>query len=115
MLGLRFDTCNEFGLSFSFDQCQLNHSIFSETTIRRTVFKNSSLQEVDFSEADLTDVVFDHCDLTSAVFDRTTLEKADFRTSFNFSINPERNHLRKAKFSLMGLPGLLNQYGIEID
>jgi uncharacterized protein YjbI with pentapeptide repeats len=31
MLGLRFDTCNEFGLSFSFERCQLNHSSFYKT------------------------------------------------------------------------------------
>jgi uncharacterized protein YjbI with pentapeptide repeats len=43
MLGLRFDTCNEFGLSFSFDNCQLNHSSFYKTTISKTNFKNSQL------------------------------------------------------------------------
>ena len=37
MLGLRFDTCNEFGLSFSFDGCQLNHSSFFKTKIKKTV------------------------------------------------------------------------------
>ena len=33
MLGLRFDSCNEFGLSFSFDSCQLNHCSFYKTKI----------------------------------------------------------------------------------
>jgi len=28
MLGLRFDDCNEYGLSFSFEDCVLNHSSF---------------------------------------------------------------------------------------
>src|SRR5690606_9781613 len=28
MLGLRFDECHDFGLSFSFDNCQLHHSSF---------------------------------------------------------------------------------------
>ena len=48
MLGLRFDTSNEFGLSFSFDGCQLNHSSFYKTKIKKTIFKNSQLQETDF-------------------------------------------------------------------
>jgi fluoroquinolone resistance protein len=34
MLGLRFDKCNEFGLSFSFDNCQLNHSIFYKVKLK---------------------------------------------------------------------------------
>lgn len=53
MLGLRFDTCNEFGLSFSFNGCQLNHASFYKSKIKKTVFKDSQLQETDFAEADL--------------------------------------------------------------
>ena len=54
MLGLRFDLCHDFGLSFSFDHCQLNHSSFYKTKIKKTVFKNTQLQETDFADADLT-------------------------------------------------------------
>jgi fluoroquinolone resistance protein len=28
MLGIRFDTCSQFGISFSFEDCQLQHSSF---------------------------------------------------------------------------------------
>jgi hypothetical protein len=28
MLGLNFEDCNEFGLSFNFENCSLNHSSF---------------------------------------------------------------------------------------
>jgi uncharacterized protein YjbI with pentapeptide repeats len=115
MLGLRFDTCNEFGLSFSFYGCQLNHCSFYKTKIKKTIFKNSQLREIDFSEADLTSVVFDDCDLTQTVFDHTTLEKADFRTSFNYSIDPEINRIKKAKFSILGVSGLLDKYDIDIE
>ena len=79
MLGLRFDTCNEFGLSFPFDGCQLNHSSFYKTRIKKTVLKNSLLHEVDFTETDLTGAVFQNCNLEQAVFDHTILEKVDFR------------------------------------
>jgi hypothetical protein len=43
------------------------------------------------------------------------LEKADFRTAFNYSINPETNRIKKAKFSKEGLNGLLDKYDIEIE
>lgn len=115
MLGLHFDTCNEFGLIFSFDTCQLNHSSFYKTKIKKTVFKNSQLEEVDFVETDLTSAVFDNCNLVQAVFDRTMLEKADFRSSCNYSINPENNRIKKAKFSILGISGLLDKYDIEIE
>ena len=115
MLGLRFDTCNDFGLSFSFEGCQLNHSSFYKMNIKKTVFKNSQLQETDFTEADLTSALFENCNLSQATFDQTTLEKADLRTSYNYSIDPENNRLKKAKFSMEGVTGLLDKYDIEIE
>ena len=114
MLGLRFDTCHEFGLSFSFDGCQLDHSSFYKRSLKKTVFKNSELKEADFAEADLTSAVFDNCDLSQAVFDHTILEKADFSTSYNYSIDPEINRIKKAKFSILGISGLLGKYDINI-
>jgi hypothetical protein len=53
--------------------------------------------------------------LQGSTFDNTILEKADLRTAFNFSINPVNNRIRKAKFSIAGLAGLLDQFDIEID
>lgn len=115
MLGLRFDTCVEFGLSFSFDGCQLNHSSFYKTKIKKTVFINSQLQEIDFTEADLTGSLFDRCNLERATFDQTLLEKSDLRSSYNYSIDPEINRINKAKFSILGLSGLLEKYDIDIE
>lgn len=115
MLGLRFYNCNEFGLSFSFDGCQLDHSSFFKTKIKKTIFENSQLQEIDFTECDLTSAVFDNCNLTRAIFDHTILEKADFRTSYNYSIDPEINRIKKAKFSILGISGLLEKYNIDIE
>ena len=115
MLGTHFDDCNEFGLSFSFENCHLNHSSFYKAKIKKTNFKNSQLRETDFTEFDLTSSIFDNCDLTQAVFDYTIIEKTDFRTSFNYSIDLERNRIKKAKFSIAGIIGLLNKYDIEIE
>jgi fluoroquinolone resistance protein len=115
MLGLRFDTCNEFGLSFSFDGCQLNHSSFYKIKIQKTIFKNSQLQETDFVDCDLNSSVFENCDLTRATFENANIEKADFRTSYNYSIDPEINQIKKAKFSILGVSGLLDKYDIDIE
>jgi hypothetical protein len=43
------------------------------------------------------------------------LEKADIRTSHNYTIDPEKNKVKKAKFSIHGIAGLLDKYDIEIE
>src|SRR6185436_9693421 len=107
MLGLQFYNCSEFGLSFTFDNCNLGHSSFYKTKIKKTVFKNSQLHEVDFTDCDLSGSSFEKCDLANARFENTIMEKADFRTSSNYSINPELNRVKKARFPLSQIIGLL--------
>ena len=115
MLGMRWDSCNPFGISLGFSNCILSHSSFYKLKIKNTNFKSCQLQEVDFTEAELNNASFDGCDLKGAVFTDTDLQRADFRSAVNFSIDPEANRIRKAKFSQSGLRGLLDKYGIEID
>jgi uncharacterized protein YjbI with pentapeptide repeats len=62
----------------------------------------------------MSGALFENCDLERATFEKTILEKADMSTSFNYSIDPERNMIKKAKFSRNGLAGLLEKYDIEI-
>jgi uncharacterized protein YjbI with pentapeptide repeats len=115
MLGIRFDLCNEFGLSFSFENCTLNHSSFFRTKIRKTIFKNTSLQETDFTQCDLAESVFEDCDLLNAAFEASMLEKCDFRTAYNYSIDPELNRMKRSKFSQPGIRGLLAKYDLIIE
>lgn len=114
MLGLRFENCSEFVLSLSFEDCILNDSSFYKLKIKKTIFANCRMHDIDLSEADLTACVFDKCDLKGAVFNRTVLEKADLRTAFNYSIDPELNRIKKAQFSVPSVIGLLNKYDIKI-
>ena len=115
MLGLQFETCNDFGLSFSFENCQVNHSTFFQMNIKKTIFKDCQLREIDFSESNLTQVVFDQCDLAQSIFINSILDKVDFRTAYNYSIETKKNRLKKAKFSLMAISGLLDQYDLVIE
>jgi len=115
LMGLRFEDCNQFLFTVSFTGCLLNLSTFYKVKLKNTRFINCSLQEVDFTEADLTLAEFDNCNLLHAVFDNSVLEKADLRTAINFSIDPERNKLKKAKFSAATLSGLLHKYDLVIE
>lgn len=115
MLGVAFAQCNPFAFSVSFDQCHLDYSNFYGAKLRKTTFKNSSLKEAEFAEADLTASEFLDCDLSAANFSNTILDRVDFRTAMNYSIDPERNKLKKARFSALNLGGLLDQYDLVID
>jgi uncharacterized protein YjbI with pentapeptide repeats len=115
LMGLRFNTCNAFILSFSAQACVLDHASFFNCKIKKTRFENCRLIETDFGQCDLTEAVFDGCDLSGAVFDNTLLEKADFRNAHGYLINPETNRIKKAKFKVSGLAGLLQQHQLHIE
>lgn len=72
------------------------------------------MHEVDFTDTNLSNTNFTECDFSGALFNGTNLQKADLRTSSNFSINPEQNLIKGARFSLETLPGLLHKYKIDI-
>jgi len=115
LLGVQFSDCRKFLLELDFENCMIKLSLFSGMKLKNRHFKNCNLQEADFSEADLSGTFFENCDLLQSTFFHTNLEKANFTSAFNYSINPENNRLRKARFSIPGVIGLLDTYGIEIE
>ena len=115
MLGINFEHCDEYLFTVRFENCLLNFSSFFKRALKKTSFTKCSLQEVDFIESDLTGSVFDLCDLTSAKFENSVLEKVDFRTAYNYTIDPGLNKMKKAQFALAGLPGLLAGYDIVVS
>ena len=115
LIGAGFDNCSDFLFSARFQQCGLDYASFVAKKIRQTRFEDCSMKEVDFSDADLSLAVFENCDLQNAVFSNTNIEKADFRSAYNYSINPEANRIKKARFSFPGIGGLLEKYHIEIE
>ncbi len=114
LLGLHFENCNEFLFSVGFTNCNANLCSFYQRKMKKGRFSNVSFYEVDFTETDVSAATFDACDLSGAIFNNTNLEKADLSTAFNYSIDPTINKIKKAKFSNMGVSGLLDRYDIEI-
>jgi len=115
MVGLRLERCGQFLSDLRFERCQLDFASFSGLIMKGAFFEDCSLREADFTGANLSGAVFGRCDLYRALFYNTALEGADFTTALRVSLDPEQNRLRKARFSLEGLPGLLGKYGIEIE
>ncbi len=115
LLGVHFENCNKFLFIVDFENCNLNFSSFFQVNLKKRLFKNCNLQDVDFTETDLSSVYFNNCDLANANFDNTILEKANLTSAINYTIDPEKNRIKKAKFSQAGLIGLLGKYDIVIE
>jgi uncharacterized protein YjbI with pentapeptide repeats len=112
--GVNFSRSLDFLMEMHFDGCILDNAVFYKKKNKKAVFKDCSMVETDLAEADLSGCRFDNCNMQRAAFDQTTLKNADLSTSFNFIIDPDNNDLKKTKFSVHGLPGLLVKYGLDI-
>ncbi|HTE26717.1 pentapeptide repeat-containing protein [Flavitalea sp.] len=115
IIGINFENCNDFLFSVEFENCILNFSSFYKRVMKKTLFKDCTLHEVDFTDTDLSGSSFIKCDFHKAKFENTNLEKADLRSSFNYALDPDINKIRKAKFSIEGVVGLLHKYDIVVE
>lgn len=113
--GADFGKSRDFLFEVNFEGCILDNAIFYKKKNKGAKFTDCSMIETDFTESDLTDVVFINCNLYRAFFNRTILKNADLRSSYNYTIDPDTNNIKKARFSVHGLPGLLAKYDIRID
>ncbi|QQL48556.1 pentapeptide repeat-containing protein [Mucilaginibacter ginkgonis] len=112
--GVDFSKTRDFLFKVRFADCLLDNAIFYRKKNKNGKFINCSCTETDFTDADLTGTLFDNCNLHRAFFGNTILKDADFTTSYNFTIDPDANMLKKTKFSVHGLPGLLTKYDIVV-
>jgi len=83
--------------------------------LKHVKFMDCQLDGADFAAADLSESLITNCNLTHAKFEGTQLQKTDLRRSYNYEIDPEKNALQGALFSLEGISGLLSKYQIYID
>ncbi len=114
LTGINFSECEEFLFTVDFESCLMDYTSFLRRKMPKTSFIDCSLKNAVFEQANLSKATFDNTDLAGAVFERTTLAEADFSTAYNYSIDPELNNIKKAKFSQDGLAGLLTRYDIRV-
>ena len=115
LLGVHFSDCNPFLFSIRVSGCQIQYGSYHQMDLKESQFMVSQLLEVDFVEADLREVSFPECDLTGSQFDNSNLEGSNFRSATGIMIDPTKNAIRGAKFTISQLPGLLQSFGIEIE
>ena len=63
---------------------------------------------------DLREAQFTKSSLEESIFENTNLTKADFSEAIDYTINPERNKIKKAKFSMPEVLGLLKEFNIIV-
>ena len=115
LMGLQFGACRDMLFGVHFDQCQLRYASFAGRAMPGTRFVGCQLEDADFADADLTNAAFEECALSGAVFQNTKLAGADFRTATGFIIDPERNPLVGAHFTLTGLLGVVARYNLVVE
>jgi uncharacterized protein YjbI with pentapeptide repeats len=107
--------CDKLIFEIHFKECILDFSKFYTLKIKGTTFVDCSIIAVDFMSTDLTEVVFDKCDLYRSEFGKANANKANFKTSYNYTIDPTKTKIKKAIFSIDGLKGLLFKHEIVVD
>lgn len=115
LMGVNFSGARDFGLELHFEGCILDYASFDKKKLNKSSFRNCKVHGANFTQSDLSKSLISGCDFYDSVFAGTNLSGADLSTSRNFVIDPELNNIKKAKFNLNSLPGLLQKHQIVVE
>lgn len=100
--------------NMAFMRCVLSYGFFVKLDLSGARFEECEARETDFSGATLQRASFARSDLEAAKFMETDLREADFTGAHGYVIDPTRNKVKKARFSLPEAIGLLKTFGVVI-
>jgi uncharacterized protein YjbI with pentapeptide repeats len=102
----------------------MSHPLFTDTTFEKKDFREALLEKGEYenckyakcilSSTDLSSILFIDCAFMDSDLSLVNLAKTCFRDAVNYSIDPEKNKIKKARFSSAGIAGLLDKYDIDI-
>jgi fluoroquinolone resistance protein len=98
----------------SFSKCAISHSTFIGLSLQSIQIRDCVATDVDFREADLSQADFGGTDLFSSIFGKTNLSQADLSRARNYHVDPGRNILKQARFSLPEAMSLLHSMDIVL-
>ena len=105
----------DLGNPLIFSKSVLNHSIFIGIDLHGIQVLDCQAVNVDFRESDLSQADFSGSDLSDSLFNHTDLSEADLSQARNYLIDPGKNNLNKARFSLPEAISLLYSMDIVLD
>ena len=100
---------------FQFYKTDISHSSFYSLELKELVIEECKAHDVDFRSADLSGSFFMATDFKNSQFMLTKLYAADLTDAINYFINPNKNDVLKAKFSMPDVINLLHSFDIEIQ
>ena len=102
------------GKPIRFKACAISHSTFIGLNLEGIQIVDSIAPDVDFREANLSPADFSGTDLSESLFNQTNLSQADLSRARNYLIDPAKNELKGARFSLPEAMSLLYNMDIEL-
>ncbi|NGX58862.1 MAG: hypothetical protein KR126chlam3_00002 [Chlamydiae bacterium] len=114
IVGGEFYKCEKTFFSPQFKSCILMGCNFSDLKMKSVSFHGSKVKECYFTDTKLVEADFGEADLEGSIFHHADLSKANFKDAKNYSINPEANVLKKARFSAPEALSLLKFFDVEI-
>jgi len=115
ILGINFTRCNHFLMRMDFSRCIIQMCTFIHLEQKGICLKECKIYDCDFGYADLQGADFSGSDLRDSIFQNTNLSGASFINAINYSINPNENIIKKAKFSFPEAMSLLDKFDIIIE
>lgn len=115
IIGVSWRDINKLLLSWHFVDCLIEYCDFNELEMKGVVFEKCQLKNCDMNRVDLQGSKFLDTNLEGTVFQNTNLAKADLRTANYYYIDPTKNNVKNAKFSIPEVVNLLAGFGIEVD
>lgn len=97
-----------------FKKCSLNHSTFIGLQMNGTSIVDCTASNCDFRETELVGADLSETDFSNSLFGKTNFTSADLRGASNYHIDPGKNLLARAKFSLPEAMTLLFSMDIEL-
>jgi uncharacterized protein YjbI with pentapeptide repeats len=92
----------------------MHDTSFYAMNLEHIQLNHCDLKGSDFTGITAINASFPGCNFTDVTFDESDLSGADFTTSTDYRINPLKNRIKKAKFSVSGLYGLVSDFDIEV-
>jgi len=115
LVGINFSDCNPFGFSLDMRECTLQSTVFYNLNLRKQKMTGCSLRECDFGECDMRESDFSLTRFERTTFHNCNLQKADFRSSSGYEIDPATNQIRRARFTLPEARSFLGFLGISLE
>jgi len=114
ILGVDFTPLSKLILEIGFKNSQIIKCIFASLELGGTDFINCQIIQTDFYDTILKKSNFSGSDLKETIFENADLTGANFKDSKNYLINPLKNKIKNAEFTMPEAIVLLESLEVKI-